>query len=294
MANAYIDKAKAMLQGSFDTAKSNLQNGYNQNIGDVDNQIASSNEAFDTNIKDIKHQGELNKNTYNNNTLSRGLGRSSIATTGISSLDNVTANNVTGMNTQRQSALSAYDRTKAMLKNNLTNSLSSAESDYNSKLMEMANSLQQRQEDINYRNQQAANALKQQQIDNAYRNQQAEYAKSQDRLSQEWKQREWDASVAASANSTTKFNATDFRSGAISKYKQALLSGDTDAQTIIRESVLINNQADLNDYLDGLDNTIVPQKTNYSIANNNFSNIDIMKQYAFSQSGGLGLLPKKK
>ena len=156
MANKYVTQAQEQLKGQYESNKNNLQNNFNQNMNELDSQVGEINKAYDGYVEDAKLSGENNKTAYNNNTLIRGLGRSSVATTGLAGIQNQTDKNVTSINTQRQSQMDNIAKLKDMLRNNLTNSLSSLESEYHSNVNSLAMQLQQRAEDVAYRNQQLA------------------------------------------------------------------------------------------------------------------------------------------
>lgn len=142
----YIEEARKQLQGQFDTAKNELQGNYEKDFYELDSQTGTMNKQYDGQIQSSKETGENNKASYNNSTINRGLGRSTIATTGITGIDNTTAKNVTALEGQRQLQLDNIDKLKTLLRNNLTNSLSSLNSSYNSNLNSLASQLQEKEE----------------------------------------------------------------------------------------------------------------------------------------------------
>lgn len=167
--NKYVSQAQSQLKGQYTTNKNNLQNNFNQNMNDLESQKGDINKQYDGYIDDAKLAGENNKASYNNSTLNRGLGRSSVATTGITGIQNQTDKNITSINNQRQSQMDNIAKLKDMLRNNLTNSLSSLESEYNSNVNSLAMQLQQRAEDVSYRNKQLAQSAAQAKADMAYK-----------------------------------------------------------------------------------------------------------------------------
>lgn len=142
----YIEEARKQLQGQFDTAKNELQGNYEKDFFEMDSQTGTMNKEYDGKIQSSKETGENNKASYNNNTINRGLGRSTIATTGITGIDNTTAKNVNALEGQRQLQLDNIDKLKTLLRNNLTNSMNSLNSSYNSNLNSLASQLQEKEE----------------------------------------------------------------------------------------------------------------------------------------------------
>ena len=225
MSNKYVQQAQAQLKGQYETNKNNLQNNFNQNMNDLDSQVGEINKEYDGYVEHAKNAGEANKQNYNNNTLNRGLGRSSIATTGIAGIQNQTDKNVVNINNQRQSQMDNIAKLKDMLRNNLTNSLSSLESEYNSNVNSLAMQLQQRAEDVAYRNKQLAQQAALANAELAFKKQQLA---QQAYLSQQelaYKYAALNKKNASSSNSSS--NSSKSSKSSLSDFKAQLASVDS-------------------------------------------------------------------
>lgn len=218
MANKYQQQAAGMIKGQYESQKNNLQNNFNQNMNELESQKGEINKQYDGYVEDSKNAGEANKQNYNNATLNRGLGRSSVATTGIAGIQNQTDKNIVSINNQRQSQMDNIAKLKDMLRNNLTNSLSAMEAEYNSNVNSLAMQLQQRAEDVAYRNKQLAQQAAQHNAEMAFKNkqlaQQAAQANREFAAAQKWKEKEWEYKTSQNKSSSRTSNypsASDFK-----------------------------------------------------------------------------------
>lgn len=205
--NKYVSQAQSQLKGQYETNKNNLQNNFNQNMNDLESQKGEINKQYDNYVEESKNAGEANKQNYNNATLNRGLGRSSVATTGIAGIQNQTDKNVVSINNQRQSQMDNIAKLKDMLRNNLTNTLSAMEAEYNSNVNSLAIQLQQRAEDVAYRNKQLAQQAAQHNAEMAFKNKQlaqsAAQANREFAAAQKWKEKEWEYKMSQSKSSSS-------------------------------------------------------------------------------------------
>lgn len=216
MANKYVEQAKNQLNGQFEANKTQLQNGFNQNMNDLESQKGETNKQYDEYVTNSKNQGEMNKQSYNNATLNRGLGRSSIATTGLTGIQNQTDKNVVSINNQRQAQMDNITKLKDMLRNNLTNSLSAMQSEHNSNVNQLAMQLQVRSEDVSFRNRQLSQQAAQANAELAFRKQQlaqqSAQANREFEAAQKWKEKEWAYKSQGSSSSTGKYpSVSDFK-----------------------------------------------------------------------------------
>ena len=204
--NKYVEQAQSQLKGQYEANKNNLQNNFNQNMNDLESQKGEINKQYDNYVQDAKNAGEMNKQNYNNATLNRGLGRSSVATTGLAGIQNQTDKNVVNVNNQRQAQMDNIAKLKDMLRNNLTNSLAGMEAEYNSNVNSLAMQLQQRAEDVAYRNKQLAQQAAQHNAEMAYKNkqlaQQAAQANREFAAAQKWKEKEWEYKMSQNQTSS--------------------------------------------------------------------------------------------
>ena len=226
MAKNYVSEANKQLQGQYDTQKNELQNNFNQNMNDLDHQVGTTNKQYDDYVEQAKNQGQMNKQNYNNATLNRGLGRSSIATTGLAGIQNQTNKNVVSINNQRQAQMDNITRLKDMLRNNLTNSLNSLKSEHNSKVNSLAMELKYRDQEMAFKKQQLA--------------QSAAQANREFNAAQKWKQKEWEMKQAQAKGvkaSEVKFDMKKFNEESLSAYKTALSRNDQSAMRQIRDTM---------------------------------------------------------
>lgn len=150
----YVAEADKIIKGQYESGKNNLQNNFNKDMYELESQKGEIDKQYTGMVDSAKESGEANKTNYNNATINRGLARSTIATTGIAGIQNTTDKSVVSINTERQSQMNNIAKLKDMLRNNLTNSLSGLQSEYNSNVNSLAMQLRQRAEDVSYRNNQ--------------------------------------------------------------------------------------------------------------------------------------------
>lgn len=119
--NDYINDGKKIYDGQYATKLADMQRVKSERLLDYDNSNKSLNSQYDQSLVENKKDGITRIHNYNNNTLARGLGRSTIATTGIAGIENTTAQNANKIQTeraakiadlmaQRNNYLSDYDR----------------------------------------------------------------------------------------------------------------------------------------------------------------------------------------
>lgn len=244
MAKNYVSEANKQLQGQYDAQKNELQNNFNQNMNDLDHQVGTTNKQYDDYVEQAKNQGQMNKQNYNNATLNRGLGRSSIATTGLAGIQNQTNKNVVSINNQRQAQMDNITRLKDMLRNNLTNSLNSLKSEHNSKVNSLAMELKYRDQEMAFKRQQLAQSAAQHNAEMAFKKQQlaqsAAQANREFNAAQKWKQKEWEMKQAQAKGvkaSEVKFDMKKFNEESLSAYKTALSRNDQSAMRQIRDTM---------------------------------------------------------
>lgn len=180
----YLEEAKDMLSGGMENQKIQMQNSFNQNIQALEGQKAGVNQNFDNQLEQNTRNTTMAKNDYGNNTLARGIGRSTIATSGqagIQDKGNRISNEVEG---QRQAALSNIEAQKAQLQQALQNSLLGLEAQQSSESLNLARQLEEMAYNRDFQGQQFEFTKEQAVADRAFRNAQFEYQKAQDILTQ--------------------------------------------------------------------------------------------------------------
>ena len=119
--NDYINDAKGIYDGQYATKLADLERIKAERLSDYDNTNKSLDSQYEKSMADNKKDGITRVNNYNNNTLARGMGRSTIATTGIAGIENTTAQldndlrnqkaaKIAELLNQRNNYLSDFDR----------------------------------------------------------------------------------------------------------------------------------------------------------------------------------------
>ncbi|MGL5352141.1 MAG: hypothetical protein ACRDA5_02300 [Clostridium sp.] len=118
----YVDEASKQYDPQYEARKRALENGYNSNVNDLNNSKTGINANYDTRVKGQNLQNTVNKNNMSNGMLGRGMGRSSIATSGLTGLDTGNTRVLGEINNARTGELNNVDNSIANLKVGLTNS----------------------------------------------------------------------------------------------------------------------------------------------------------------------------
>ena len=135
---AYLEEAKQMLAGSLENQNVQLQNSFSQNVQGLEGQKAGVNQNFDKQLEQNAINTTNAQNQYLNNSLARGLGRSTIATSGAAGIKdsgNRIANNV---NTDRTNALDNIEAQKVKLSEALQASLLGLSANFESQQLTLA------------------------------------------------------------------------------------------------------------------------------------------------------------
>jgi hypothetical protein len=120
--------------GRYDKASDEYDAGYNKLVNAINESAArqttalnkakaSMGRGYDAQVKSQKSYGDMARNNYNNNTISRGLGRSTIATTGMAGIDNATNSDIANINAARADAMGNIDDQIANLNIDAENTL---------------------------------------------------------------------------------------------------------------------------------------------------------------------------
>ena len=195
----YVNDAKGQLQGQYDQYKNQATIDYNQQQSNYDQQHKDTGMGFDKAKENATSQGKVNQNQYNNNTLSRGLGRSSIATTGLAGIQNTTDKNLSNLDLQRENELAKISTLKNQLTESYNSNMIGFDKELESKANQLAQELKRYDDELAYQQWQKDQA----ELDRQWKQQQAQI--EQDRWNQElaWKkeqaameQRRWEQEQA--------------------------------------------------------------------------------------------------
>ena len=179
---AYLEEAKQMLSGGMEAQKIQLQNSLAQNMQGLEGQKAGVNQNFDRQLEQNAINTTNAQNQYLNNSLARGLGRSTIATSGAAGIKdsgNRIANNV---NTDRTNALGDIEAQKVKLTEALQSSLLGLQSNFDSQALTLAQQLEEAAYNRQYQSDQFAYQKEQDAIANAMAQAKFDYQKQQDAL----------------------------------------------------------------------------------------------------------------
>ena len=181
----YVTDAKKQLQGTYDNLKTEATNKYNSASNEYNNQYNTTGANFDTQVGKNKENGIMNQNQYNNNTLGRGLGRSSIATTGLAGIQNTT-NRIEGdLLKSKESELNKI----TTLKNQLTES-------YNSQLLGYDKELESKAHEIAQELKKYDDYLAQKEWERQQALAQAQWEKDKFSQQQQWEKERWEKEQA--------------------------------------------------------------------------------------------------
>ena len=208
----YLEEAKQMLMGGYENQKVQLSNSFNQNVQGLEGQKAGVNQNFDNQLQQNAMNTTRSQNQYNNNTLARGLGRSTIATSGQAGIQDQGNRIANQVNDQRTQALGNIESQKTLLQQALQENLLGLQSKQESESLSLAQQLEQ------------------QAYDRAFQREQFDYKKQQDALARQLAARSGGSggrsggsggSGSSGSGSSGNFNATSAW-----KYFDQLLKSD--------------------------------------------------------------------
>ena len=170
----YLQEAMEMLDGGYNSQRVQLQNSFNQNNQSLEGQKAGVNQNFDNQLQQNTINTTKGVNNYNNQSLARGLGRSTIATSGEAGIRD-SGNRISNLvETDRTNAMANIEAQKTQLQQALQESLLGLETKKQSEALSMAQQLEQ----MMY-------AREQDKWDNDFKREQFEYQKQQDALARQ-------------------------------------------------------------------------------------------------------------
>ena len=114
----YSQLAQNMYKPIYDAKVTAIRNRLNLDKQALSSQIDATNRMYDKQVQEQNRMTDISKSNYSNETLNRGLGRSTIATTGLASMDMANQRMVNDINEVRNSALqNIHGRIQALSEN---------------------------------------------------------------------------------------------------------------------------------------------------------------------------------
>lgn len=142
----YKQQAIEQYDPIYNNKVANLKNQLAQNIASLQNSKIGINRNYDNQINKNNNYIKGTQNQISNMTLGRGLGRSTIATSGIAEQANIGARMNNETNYARAQDLSAVDNQIATLEQNTNNTLTTMANDREKEIMNLARQLMEKDE----------------------------------------------------------------------------------------------------------------------------------------------------
>lgn len=207
----YLEEAKQMLSGQFENQKVQLNNSFAQNTQSLEGQKAGVNQNFDNQLEQNAMNTTRSKNQYNNNTLARGLGRSTIATSGQAGIQDSGNRIGNQVNDQRTQALGNIEAQKTMLQQALQENLLGIQAKQDSETLSMAQQLEGMAYDRDWQSQQFGYQKEQDKWANDFAMQKFEYQKQQDALARQLQARSGGSGGSGGGGTTTAKSQDSFK-----------------------------------------------------------------------------------
>lgn len=151
MANIYYQKAQQQYDPAYNRRQQDLKNQLAQNQANLEQQKAGINANYDNQVAQQNLQNRYSKNNFSNTMLGRGIANSSIAGTGLAEMDLKNNRVIGNINNARLGDLNNIEQQKAILAQNLNNTLSQMSADREKELWALANQMQDRDRDWNFK-----------------------------------------------------------------------------------------------------------------------------------------------
>lgn len=145
--NAYTEDARQQFEPTYNQKVQLLKNQLAQNVTNLENSKLGVNQNFDQQITKNNRYIKGNQNRFSNMTLGRGLGRSTIATSGIGEMSNIGARMNDETNFKRTQELGNIDNNIATEKNNMQNRLTQMDIDKQDQISALAKQLMKEDKD---------------------------------------------------------------------------------------------------------------------------------------------------
>jgi len=150
--NQYGTAAANEINPQYNSKVQILKNTLAQNKLALQQQKTGVNSNYDTQVSDQNLSNNSNKSNYSDILTSRGIGRSSIAATGLAEMDQVNNRYVDRINSGRTDALGNIDANITLDNNNYNNTVATMASDKIATINSRANEMATENDAINYRN----------------------------------------------------------------------------------------------------------------------------------------------
>ena len=151
--NKYYQQAQSQYDTTYNSKVQALKNQLAQNQQNLDQQKGGINSNYDYQIQNQNLANKLNKNTVSNTMLGRGLANSSIAVSGIAEQDAKNTRLIGDINRNRTADLNDIEAQKALLAQNMNNTLSQMAIDREDEIRKLAYQLEDRDWEKNYKQQ---------------------------------------------------------------------------------------------------------------------------------------------
>lgn len=156
MANIYYQKAQQQYDPSYNQKVQALKNQLAQNQQNLEQQKGGINANYDNQVAQQNLQNRYSKNNFSNTMLGRGIANSSITGTGLAEMDMKNNRLIGDINNARLGDLNNIEQQKAILAQNMNNTLAQMNADRENELWSIAYKLEDRDKDWQYKQSQLA------------------------------------------------------------------------------------------------------------------------------------------
>lgn len=143
----YQAEAQKVYDGQYASKVQSIKNQQASQNQQYDNDQTAYNNLYDKYVKENRSTGVQNQNAYNNQTLARGLGRSSIANTGLAGIKLATDKQEQAIQSERALKLQQLYNAKALYNQQVNDNLNALESERIGAISEYARKLYEAQMD---------------------------------------------------------------------------------------------------------------------------------------------------
>lgn len=178
----YRKQAELQYDPTYNQRVAQLKNSLAKKIAALNQQIPSINYNYDKQIQNQNLQNQIAKNNFSNNMLSRGLGRSTIYTTGAAEMDLVNNRLLNEINERRTSDLNNIAQNIALLQNQLEDELTAMELDRLTAINELARKLEQQDYERQLQEWQKQYQLEKDKYEREFREWQKQYQIERDKI----------------------------------------------------------------------------------------------------------------
>jgi len=198
VSKSYLDQARKLLQGSYNAKIQAYKNALNESTTGYNNQLGTTKLAYDNQVKNNIAGTLANENSFANNKLASGLGRSTIATSGVEGIGLQGKDAEKDINLNRQNAVNTINSNIQLANKNYNNNLAALNSENQSDILNQAMQLQS-----------------------------AAQAAAEKR-----------AAARAKAAKATKLTSADNKAALVSYYKDVAQGGSADARKFLEDNKL--------------------------------------------------------